>query len=118
MRVRTGLISVGLGLLVLGTMFAERPASCQETSQQTNARKPKTKVDPKYPDAARLYQLTGRVKIEVIVSPDGSVKKSRVVGGHPLLAGAALEAVKQWKYEPGSHETVETIDFIFESSRK
>jgi protein TonB len=54
------------------------------------------------------------VRIEVIVSPDGSIKNARIVGGSPLLVDAALEAIKQWKYEPGPKETVENIEFLFQ----
>jgi outer membrane biosynthesis protein TonB len=42
------------------------------------------------------------------------VKKARVVGGNPLLAGAAMDAIKQWRYEPAAKESVEVTDFYFE----
>lgn len=112
MRLR--LLSVGLLLLVLGTLSSQPSAFSQESSQQAITRKIKTKVDPRYPDLARQYHLKGKVRIEVTVSPDGSIKKTRVAGGSPLLTGAALEAAKQWKYEPAQTETVETIEFSFE----
>ncbi len=112
MRLR--LLSVGLLLLVLGTLSSQPSAFSQESSQQAITRKIKTKVDARYPELARQYQLNGKVKIEVTVSSDGSVKKTRLVGGSPLLAGAALEAARQWKYEPGEKETLETIEFSFE----
>ena len=111
---RGRVLSVGLLLLVLGALSSQPSAFAQESSQQAITRKIKTKVDPRYPDLARQYQLKGKVKIEATVSPDGSVKKIRVVGGNPLLAGAALEAARQWKYEPAEKETLETIEFSFE----
>lgn len=114
MRLRRCVLSVGSLLFVLGTLSSQPSAFSQESSQQANTRKVKSKVDPRYPELARQYQLKGKVKIELTVSPDGSVKKTRVVGGSPLLAGAALEAARQWKYEPGEKETLETIDFSFE----
>ena len=103
-----------LVLLVLGTLGSQRTAFSQESNQQTITRRVKIKVDPKYPDLARQYRLKGIVKIEVTISPDGNVKKTRVVGGSPLLADAAAEAAKQWKYEPGPKETVETVNFSFD----
>jgi TonB family protein len=112
-RFRQGVVSTGLVLLVLGTRL-QRTAFSQESTQQAITRKIKAKVDPRYPELARQYQFKGKVRIEATVSPDGSVKKTRVVGGSPLLAGAALGAVKQWKYEPGPNETVETINFSIE----
>jgi TonB family protein len=113
-RMRRRVLRVALALLVLGTLSSQRTAFSQEPSQPAITRKIKAKVDPRYPDLARQYQLKGTVKIEATVSADGSVKKTRVIGGSPLLAGAALEAAKRWKYEPGQKETVETIDFSFE----
>jgi TonB family protein len=62
----------------------------------------------------RQFRLTGKVRIEMIVSPDGSIKSSSVVGGSPLLVDAAFEATKYWKYEPGPKETVELIQFSFQ----
>jgi TonB family protein len=111
------LLSSVLVLLALG-VCSQPSAFPQEASQQTVTRKLKGKVDAKYPELARQYQLSGKVKVEVVISPDGSVKKAHVIGGSPLLAGAAVEAVKQWKYEPGSKETIETVDFDFEHSMK
>jgi len=89
-------------------------AFSQEATHEANSRKIRAEVYPRYPELARKFQLKGIVKIEATVSPDGNVKKTRVIGGSPLLADAALEAAKQWIYEPGLKETVETIDFSFQ----
>jgi TonB family protein len=115
-RARTGLSCLVLGLGVL--VCSQPSAFSQESSQPAITRKIKARVDPKYPGLAKQYQLTGKVKIELTVSPDGSVKKARVIGGSPLLADAAVDAAKQWKYESGSKETVETVDFLFEATTK
>ena len=70
------------------------PAIAQNQSVQSEEmlRRAKTKVQPAYPDLARKMNITGTVKIEVTVSPNGSVKDARVVGGHPVLSAAALDA--------------------------
>jgi TonB family protein len=100
------------GLFLLG--FLNPPnLPAQTTEQQVSARKVKKRVEPTYPALAKQYRLAGRVRIEVTVSTDGSVLRTRLVGGSPLLAGAALDAVKQWKYETGTKDTLETIDFDF-----
>jgi outer membrane biosynthesis protein TonB len=59
-------------------------------------------------------KLTGAVQLEAIVRPDGTVKKVRVVGGHPVLAQVAAAAVMKWRYERGSKETTETLRVSFE----
>lgn len=77
-------------------------------------RRAKTKVQPSYPELARKMNITGTVKVEVVVSPNGTVKDARVVGGHPVLANAAIDAVKKWRFEPAPMESTGVIDFKFE----
>ena len=66
-----------------------------------------------YPPLARQLKLSGKVRLEVTVSPDGRVKGTRVVGGNPLLADAALEAIRMWRYEVGVKETAEVVEIDF-----
>jgi outer membrane biosynthesis protein TonB len=49
----------------------------------------------------------------VTVSPEGSVKQVKEVGGNPVLLGAVVQAVKQWKYEPGPRESVMEVKAAF-----
>jgi len=57
-----------------------------------------TKVQPQYPsDAARIQ---GMVVLKAIIDKEGNVSNLQLISGHPLLAPAAIEAVKQWKYKP------------------
>jgi len=51
--------------------------------------------------------------VQALVKPDGTVKEVTIVGGHPLLADALAQAVKHWKYQPASKETVELVKFSF-----
>lgn len=57
--------------------------------------------------------ITGTVKVYVVVAPDGTIKESRVVGGHPLLVGATMDALKKWKFETASEESSGTLEFKF-----
>ena len=77
-------------------------------------RRAKSKVAPVYPELARKLNLTGTVKVEVVVSPNGTVKDAKVVGGHPVLATAALEAARKWRFEPTALESSGIVDFKFE----
>ncbi len=77
-------------------------------------RRAKVKVPPVYPDLARKMSITGTVKIQVVVAPNGTVKDAKVVGGHPVLAGAALDAVKKWRFEPASVESSGVVELKFE----
>jgi|HubBroStandDraft_5_1064220.scaffolds.fasta_scaffold75779_2 TonB family protein len=82
-------------------------------AQEELTRKVKTKVEPYYPDLARRMSIHGMVKLVVVVAPNGSPKDMKVVGGNPLLVNAALDAVKQWKFEPARDESTVTLEFNF-----
>jgi TonB family protein len=113
-KMRSGILDLGFGLLVLGMLCSQPSAFSQKTSQPVLTRRIKVRIEPSYPERARPLKLAGKVRVEVIVSPDGSIKNTRVVGGSPLLVDASLEAIKQWKFEPGPKETVEKIEFLFQ----
>lgn len=76
-------------------------------------RKVRAKVAPVYPDLAKRMNVTGKVKIEVVIAPDGHVKTTRVIGGHPLLVQACQDAAKEWKFVASSEETTQVVEFDF-----
>ena len=86
-----------------------------QDAQGEIVRRAKSKVAPVYPELARKLNLTGTVKVEVVVAPNGTVKDAKVVGGHPVLATAALEAARKWRFEPTALESTGIVDFKFES---
>lgn len=94
----------------LSAVFLLPPAFGQESQTK---RKVSHRVVPDYPVLARQMNITGKVKIEVTVAPDGHVKATRSVGGSPLLIDAATRAVKNWKFETGPKETTEIVEFDF-----
>lgn len=59
-----------------------------------------TRVVPAYPALARQARIQGTVNLIGVIATDGTVKELRVISGHPLLAQAALDAVRQWVYRP------------------
>lgn len=78
-------------------------------------RKAVSKVQPDYPELARLRHVYGTVKVEVVIAANGAVKTVRPLGGHPLLIKSATEALKKWRYEPGP-ETTTIVEFQFRRS--
>jgi len=58
------------------------------------------KIQPAYPPLARQARIQGSVLLQAEISKDGSIQNLRLISGHPMLAPAAIEAVKQWKYKP------------------
>jgi periplasmic protein TonB len=71
------------------------------------------RVEPVYPKIAMLTGTQGEVKLHAIIARDGSIESLTVISGHPLLAHAAADAVKQWRYRPyylnGAPVEVETF---------
>ena len=57
-------------------------------------------VKPVYPPLARRARIQGAVLLQAIIGKDGSIENLRLVSGHPMLAPAAIEAVRQWRYRP------------------
>lgn len=58
------------------------------------------RVSPKFPSAARSYALSGEVVLKGRVTKEGNVDQLKAVSGNPLLSSAAIDAVRQWKYQP------------------
>jgi TonB family protein len=69
---------------------------------------------PVYPPLARQAGISGHVLLSVILGKDGTIQNLTVAGGHPLLVPAAVEAVKQWVYQPTllNGEPVEVVTQI------
>jgi outer membrane biosynthesis protein TonB len=101
-------------LLVILSVLVFVPATFGQQQQQTEgARKIVSRVTPDYPEMAWTLNLSGSVKAEAVVQPNGAVKSVNVTGGHPVLVRAAREAIYHWKWTPSPHETRELIEIKF-----
>ena len=103
-----------LAVLTLAATLGPIHVGAQQAQSDEMVRRAKSKVQPQYPELARKMNISGTVKIEVVVAPNGTVKDARIVGGHPVLASAALDAAKKWRFEPAAGESSGIIDFRFE----
>ena len=103
-----------MAALTLAVIVSPVRVGAQQAQNEEILRRAKSKVQPLYPDLARKMNLAGTVKIQVVVAPNGTVKEARVMGGHPVLATAALDAAKKWRFEPATVESSGVIDFKFE----
>jgi TonB family protein len=101
-----GAIALAARLLIL-TLAAAAVCCAQEQ------RKAIDNPPPAYPAFARHLDLAGTVKIKAVVTAEGQVKQIEVVGGHPLLVNATLDAVKRWRYAPAKTETPIELEFHF-----
>ena len=113
MKLRMGILGVTLTLLLGGSAALTPRAQAQEAAAESVKRKVKNKVIPDFPPLAKQMNVTGRVKIEATVSPDGRVTSTKLIGGSPLLVNSAMDALKKWRFEPAAKETSEIIEFDF-----
>lgn len=110
-RFRTFIHSVLILAVLSGAsaIICARPANAEEASE----RKVKYRVEPQYPDIARKLGLSGVVRIDVVIAANGNVKETKVIGGHPILVNAAVDAVKKWKFESANGESINSLEFKF-----
>jgi TonB family protein len=97
--------------LALASLFGTHALA--QSGSEEGKRKVKTKIAPTYPELAKRMNVSGKVKIEVIIMPDGRVKSTRALGGHPLLVQACVEALKEWKFVTAPEETTQVVEFEF-----
>jgi TonB family protein len=103
------------GVALLSSLQAWAHAQVQEQAKAEELpRKAKVRIEPVYPDVARRMNIAGTVRLVVIVAPNGNVKSSKPVGGHPLLVNAATDAIKRWRFEPGPAESSGIVEFKFQ----
>jgi TonB family protein len=102
-------IKVAMALMIAAAGMVPMPTAAADDE---GGRKVIQQVTPIYPEVARRMRLSGQVRLEVTVLPDGKVKAVKALGGHPLLVSAAEDAIKRWKFEPGS-ESKELRTFNF-----
>jgi TonB family protein len=100
-----------LTLLLGAVVFSPSLALAQD--QPEAKRKIVSKVLPVYPELARKMQISGTVRVEAVVAPNGKLKFTTVIGGSPVLAMAAVDAIEKWKWAPAPQESKELIELNF-----
>ena len=100
-----------LGLIPASIAISPFTASAQQGTDIS--RKVKTRVSPVYPDIARRMNISGVVRLSVVVAPNGAVKNVKPIGGHPVWVNAAEDAVKKWKFESASEESSGVVELTF-----
>ena len=93
---------------VIGGIISSTPVAVPKVATPTRVRVSQgvtqglliRKIQPNYPPLARQARIQGQVLLAAEISKDGSIENLHLISGHPMLAPAAIEAVKQWKYKP------------------
>lgn len=76
------------------------PAANEQTAIHIEMPRAKNTFDPPYSKEAREKRLEGSVELKVVIGADGNVKDLSVTSGDPVLGAAAVDAVRQWTFEP------------------
>jgi TonB family protein len=96
-----------MALLIVVLSLSSVPGFAQE------GRKALIHPQPAYPELAKELSLKGTVRVEVVIGADGEIKSTKVLGGHPILAQASVDALRKWKYAAASTETTTVLEFTF-----
>ncbi|HEY6185519.1 MAG TPA: energy transducer TonB [Terriglobales bacterium] len=117
---RLWLIAVALGLLL--TVVApelqaddkkqDAPKADDGASNHT-PRKLLHKIEPVYPQDLKRRSIGGVVKLDLKISASGNVEKVEIVGGNPILADSAAQAVKKWQYAPAGASSSMVLNVEF-----
>jgi TonB family protein len=107
-------ISTWISVLGLAVMIAAFPASSPaQQLKATGNRRIVFQSPPAYPPLARKMRLSGTVRLCATVAPGGKVVRVEVLGGNPVLAQSATNAVSMSKWESGPDETKEIVEIKF-----
>jgi len=106
--------SEALCFALLVSLFVLTPiAPALHAQTENNPRKLIYRVEPEYPADLKRIRIGGLVRVDATISPSGAVEDATVAGGNPILAEAAVKAVKQWKYAPLDTRTKAKLVFHF-----
>ncbi len=103
----------GFGLCFALVLAVLAVACHPSVSAQEATRKVKKSVRPDYPELAKRFDLRGTVRVQVLIAADGKVKETKVLGGNPVLAKAAVEAAQKWVFEPEPQASTMVLKFDF-----
>lgn len=102
-------------LIVAAALFAALSTPTGTTQTQGHLeRKVVSRIAPFYPETAKRMHLSGVVKLEVVVRPNGTVKSTKALGGSPVLIQSAIYAAQKWRFEVAPEETTEVVQILFE----
>lgn len=111
------LMSLLRSLCLFGLLFTVGlHAALAQNPSTGSVRQVKVSVEPMYSALAKRLNLSGSVRVEVQIAPNGKVKKAHVLGGHPVLAVDAEKAALMTEFEPAPKETTQVLEFHFGSS--
>lgn len=83
-------------------------------AQAASEREIRSRIAPVYPELAKRMKISGSVKVQATVDPEGKVTAVKSLSGNRMLESAAEDAVKRWKFETASGSSTEEVSINFE----
>lgn len=105
------------GVLLIALFLSVMPLASQTRNQSAAERKVITLVEPDYPETLKRLYVGGVVRVEVVVTPNGAVESTKLLGGNPILGQSAMQAVKRWRYAPASSKEILAVKIEFDPHR-
>lgn len=102
---------------VVGLILTIALAASSVSSSDDGRRKVVNRTEPVYPELARKMNLSGTVKVRVLVSREGDIRSAEPLGGSPVLVDAVLDAIEKWKYAPAAKENSVVLTFTFDNQK-
>jgi TonB family protein len=98
-------------------MLASFCSQLHAQQSEKSSRKLVNQVEPTYPPDLKRALIGGVVRLDIVVNARGNVELTQIAGGNPILAEAAVKAIKQWKYAPAASSTNIRVIFHFDPAR-
>lgn len=104
-------------MLTTALLVNPRPVRGQTADQIAVERKIVARVEPEYPEALKRLYIGGVVKVEAVVTANGAVESTQLLGGSPILGQSAMKAIKQWKFSPSGGKEKLVVQVAFDPHR-
>src|SRR4051812_19966624 len=91
--------------------------AAQTVDQVAIERKIVARIEPEYPEALKRLYIGGVVKVEAVVTANGAVESTQLLGGSPILGQSAMKAIRQWKFSPAGAKEKLVVQVAFDPHR-
>ena len=106
-----------LSMPLMAVLLSVMPLASQTHDQSAVGRKVITRVEPDYPETLKRLYIGGVVRVEVVITPNGNVESTKLLGGNPILGQSAMKAVKKWRYASTGSKEIVAVKLEFDPHR-
>ena len=102
---------------VVGLFLTIALAAASVSSSEDGGRQVVNRIEPVYPELARRMNLSGTVKVRVLVTRGGDIRSAEPLGGSPVFIDTVLDAIEKWKFAPAANENTVVLKFSFDNQK-